>query len=107
MEPFCKRMGPNQDPIFGRTTRTRSVQVIRSGRPRVRPITTSIPEQGEWLSTHLNIGSRLNRFIQFGSPPDNVPPIPSFTVAMSNCSLEVDGGGSTDTDGSILEHAWI
>lgn len=31
------------------------------------------PEPGEWLATHWNIGSRVNRFIHFGDQPDDQP----------------------------------
>ena len=32
------------------------------------------PESCEYLASHWNMGSRLNRFIEFGGPDDSVPP---------------------------------
>lgn len=41
------------------------------------------PEAGEYLSDHWNIGSRVNRFIQFGGvpPPPPPPPPPGTNIA--------------------------
>ena len=60
-------------------------------------------EPGEYLETHWNLGSTLNRFIAFG-PPGNLPPVPSFTFACDELTCTFDDT-STD-DGAIADRTW-
>lgn len=39
-------------------------------------------------------------------PPANVAPTSSFTSAINNLELAVNGSGSTDSDGTIVGYAW-
>lgn len=59
------------------------------------------PEPGEYLADHWNIGSRVNRFIEFGQRP----PDASFisTCEGPTCSF-VDT--SVDRDGTIVARTW-
>ncbi|WP_461163447.1 PKD domain-containing protein [Arthrobacter sp. R4-81] len=36
----------------------------------------------------------------------NQPPVASFTAAVSNFTVNVNGSGSTDPDGTVASHAW-
>jgi PKD repeat protein len=60
------------------------------------------PEPGEWLATHWNIGSSVNRFIRFGA---NIKPVASFSYscAQMTCSFT---DTSTDQDGVIASRNW-
>lgn len=68
----------------------------------------SAPEPGEYLATHWNLGSRLNRFIAFGGPraAANAPPGAGFefTCEQRTCSFS---DSSTDSDGTILRRSWV
>lgn len=64
----------------------------------------SAPEPGEWLETHWNMGSPLNRFIVFGTEP-NVAPEASFGFSCSDLSCGFTDT-STDSDGSIESRSW-
>ncbi len=68
----------------------------------------SAPEPGEYLDSHWNIGSPLNRFIAFGG--DNVtisnsPPGGGFDFSCDRliCTF---ADTSTDPDGTIAQHSW-
>lgn len=73
----------------------------------------SAPEPGEYLKSNWNIGSSVNRFIEFGAEPEpepdpepeNVAPTSSFSA---NCELGscVFGDKSEDPDGSIVSYGW-
>lgn len=63
----------------------------------------SEPELGEYLSANWNIGSKLNRFIQFGTPLSN-PPQAALLVSCSGLTCAFTDA-STD-DGSIVSWRW-
>ncbi len=66
----------------------------------------SAPEPGEYLATHWNIGSRLNRFIAFGGPrPANAPPGAGFELSCAGLTCDFSDS-STDPDGTILRRSW-
>jgi hypothetical protein len=66
----------------------------------------SAPEPGEWLATHWNIGSTLNRFITFGAGGGaNENPTAAFSAVCSQLSCTfIDS--SSDVDGSIASRSW-
>ncbi len=91
------------------------------------------PENGEWLATHWNIGSRLNKYIAFSdapapsaptepstappSPPPsttssrppsstNTAPQPSFTAESNGRTLHVDASGTRDPQGDAIDYEW-
>jgi subtilisin len=41
-----------------------------------------------------------------GDPPPNVPPTASFTYSCTNLACSFNGGGSSDSDGSIVSYSW-
>ncbi|MBW3583196.1 MAG: PKD domain-containing protein [Euryarchaeota archaeon] len=65
-------------------------------------------EPGEWLHTHWNIGSRLNRFLVFDGvyAPPNSAPLPSFIHTVDGNTLTVDASGTTDPDGDSMTYSW-
>lgn len=67
----------------------------------------SRPEAGEYLASHWNLGSELNRFIAFGAAGNqtNTPPSASFAVSCEalRCSFS---DTSTDGDGSVAARSW-
>ena len=68
----------------------------------------SAPEPGEYLYTHWNIGSPLNRFIVFGGNNvtiTNTPPGAGFDFSCTDrtCSF---ADSSTDSDGTIMSRSW-
>ena len=65
----------------------------------------SAPEAGEWLATHWNLGSTLNRFIKFGGAAVNQPPVPGMKAACTGrtCAFR---DLSTDPDGTIASRLW-
>ena len=69
----------------------------------------SAPEPGEWLQTHWNIGSPLNRFVAFAAaaptPAANTPPGASFSFSCESLSCEF-ADTSTDSDGTIATREW-
>jgi hypothetical protein len=62
------------------------------------------PEPGEYLASHWNLGSPLNRFIQIGAP-ENYAPTAAFSVACIGllCTFT---DRSTDPDGTIATRSW-
>jgi PKD repeat protein len=62
----------------------------------------SATESGEYLASHWNIGSTLNRFIVFG--PSVVPPKASMTISCTNLSCAFTDK-STD-NGTIVGWQW-
>lgn len=50
------------------------------------------------VAHHYQLGSTV--------APVNVPPVASFTSAVTNLSVAVDGGASTDADGTVASYAW-
>jgi hypothetical protein len=65
----------------------------------------SAPEPGEWLASHWNIGSGVNRFVSFGPDDGNDPPSASFEsscLALA-CSLT---DTSADDDGAVVSRSW-
>jgi PKD repeat protein len=54
-------------------------------------------ESGEWLATHWNIGSPVNRFITFR--PMERPPVPAFTVS---CAANACSFSDLSTDESAV-----
>lgn len=68
----------------------------------------SAPEAGEYLASHWNIGSSLNRFIVFGSgntTTSNTPPGASFDVSCDQLTCTFTDT-STDSDGTIMQRSW-
>jgi hypothetical protein len=66
----------------------------------------SAPEPGEWLASHWNIGSPLNRFITFGSGGGtNQNPTAGFSAVCNqlNCTFT---DSSSDIDGTIASRSW-
>ncbi len=63
------------------------------------------PETGEWLASHWNIGSTVNRFVVRGAVPANQPPKPAMTA---NCTGRTCAfrDRSTDPDGSVASRLW-
>jgi len=41
-----------------------------------------------------------------GTAPTNLPPTASFTYGCTNLSCSFNGGGSSDSDGSIVSYSW-
>jgi PKD repeat protein len=41
-----------------------------------------------------------------GTPPSNVAPVAAFTSGVSGLTANVNGAGSTDSDGTIASYAW-
>lgn len=62
------------------------------------------PEPGEWLATHWNIGSPLNRFVRFTTGGNQLPTA-NFDFACTDlvCSFEDQ---SSDADGTIASRSW-
>ena len=58
------------------------------------------PEAGEWLNTHWNIGSTTNRFIEFGGPDVNQPPIAAMRASCTGLACAFRDL-SKDNDGTI------
>ena len=68
----------------------------------------SAPEPGEYLDSHWNIGSPLNRFIVFGSSnvtTTNTPPGAGFDFSCEERSCSF-ADTSTDSDGTIMSRSW-
>ena len=63
------------------------------------------PEAGEWLATHWNIGSTLNRFIEFGGPAVNQPPIANMRASCTGLTCAFRDL-SKDNDGTIASRLW-
>jgi hypothetical protein len=66
------------------------------------------PESGEYLASHWNIGSRLNRFLAFGDAPGNAPPVARDDAATAEKSVARDVlvlANDTDPDGDLLSIA--
>ena len=66
------------------------------------------PEPGEYLATHWNIGSSLNRFLVFGGgnvTVENTAPGAGFefSCAGANCQFS---DTSSDSDGTIADRYW-
>lgn len=62
------------------------------------------PEPGEWLATHWNIGSPLNRFVSFTSGGNQFPTA-NFDFACSDLACTFDDQ-SSDSDGTISSQSW-
>ena len=68
----------------------------------------SAPETGEYLATHWNIGSSLNRFVAFDSGNHaavNTPPGASFGFGCSGGECRFTDT-SSDSDGAIAQRSW-
>ena len=68
----------------------------------------SAPEPGEYLDSHWNIGSPLNRFIVFGTgnvTTSNTPPGAGFDFSCQERTCTF-ADSSTDSDGTIMSRAW-
>ena len=63
----------------------------------------SAPEEGEWLATHWNLGSDLNRFIAFGVPRAG-PPRAAFAIDCDDLACSFTDH-SVD-DGTIEAYEW-
>lgn len=66
------------------------------------------PEVSDWLADHWNMGSPLNRFIVFGTPPPGARPTvdagEGHTVVLS---AHAHGGATaTDPDGDLAFYRW-
>ena len=58
----------------------------------------SSPESCEYLATHWNLGSRLNRFIAFGAGSSNTPPCANFTAVCATLACSFTDS-SSDPEG--------
>ncbi|WP_232550303.1 PKD domain-containing protein, partial [Propioniciclava soli] len=58
--------------------------------------------------TSLPLAASVDRFSVTapGAVAVNQPPVAAFLVAAAGLSVNVDGSGSSDPDGSIASHAW-
>lgn len=68
----------------------------------------SAPEPGEYLATHWNIGSSLNRFLAFDSgnvTVANTTPGAGFEFSCTVTSCQFSDT-SSDSDGTIIERQW-
>ena len=68
----------------------------------------SAPEPGEYLATHWNIGSDLNRFLVFGSgnvTVENTAPGAGFEFSCTGADCQFSDT-SSDSDGTIVERSW-
>lgn len=66
----------------------------------------SAPEPGEYLATHWNLGSPLNRFIAFGAAGSaNTPPGAGFDLSCIDLACSF-ADTSTDSDGSVTTRSW-
>lgn len=69
----------------------------------------SAPEPGEYLATHWNLGSALNRFIDFGPPPpppspgDAAPPPPSGEDEPGNGPAGAPGPAELEPEGGRVK----
>lgn len=63
------------------------------------------PESCEYLATHWNLGSRLNRFIAFGGTGANTPPCAGFTPSCNGLSCSFTDA-SSDPEGVIALRSW-
>ena len=63
------------------------------------------PETGEWLATHWNIGSTLNRFIVRGGTAPNQPPKPAMNANCTGLACTFRDR-SVDPDGTIASRLW-
>jgi len=63
------------------------------------------PEAGEYLASHWNLGSPLNRFLAFGAPSANAPPVADFDFACTGLACSFTDA-STDSDGTVATRAW-
>jgi hypothetical protein len=62
-------------------------------------------EGGEYLASNWNIGSELNRFIEFGSTTGNDEPTAAFAHGCS-ASLECEFTDQSSDDGTIASRSW-
>ena len=60
------------------------------------------PEPGEWLATHWNIGSRVNRFVRFGDQGPLPPQPPALTGAAGDAEVRLAWTAPQDTGGAAL-----
>lgn len=68
----------------------------------------SAPEPGEYLDSHWNVGSPLNRFIVFGGGNvtiSNTPPGAGFDFSCDGRTCTF-ADTSTDSDGTIVSRSW-
>ena len=47
-----------------------------------------------------------HRLVGLGQPPINVAPTASFSQAVADLTVSVNGSSSTDSDGTIVSYAW-